>query len=43
MNIDIKKSTKPVKYNDAIEILEKRVIEVNLKKKKELIWILEQP
>ena len=40
MNIDIKKSTKPVKYIEAIEILEKRVIEVSLKKKNELIWIL---
>ena len=43
MNIDIKRSTKPVKYIDAIEFLEKRVIDVNLKKKKELIWILEHP
>ncbi len=43
MNIDIKKSTKPVKYNDAIEILEKRAIDVSLKKKNELIWILEHP
>jgi len=37
MNIDIKKSTKPVNYIDAIEFLEKRVIDVNLKKKKKLI------
>ena len=43
MNIDVKKSTKPVKYIDAIEILEKRVIDVNLKKKNEFIWILEHP
>ena len=43
MNIDIKKSTKPVKYIDAIEILEKRVIDVSLKKKNELIWVLEHP
>ena len=43
MNIDIKKSTKPVKYIDAIEILEKRAIDVSLKKKNELIWILEHP
>ncbi len=33
MNIDIKKSTKPVKYIEAIEFLEKRVIDVSLKKK----------
>ena len=43
MNIDIKRSTKPVKYIDAIEFLEKRVIDVSLKKKNELIWILEHP
>ena len=43
MNIDIKKSAKPVKYIDAIEFLEKRVVDVNLKKKKELVWILEHP
>ena len=43
MNIDIKKSAKPVKYIDAIEFLEKRVVDVDLKKKKELVWILEHP
>ena len=43
MNIDIKKSTKPVKYIDAIKFLEKRAVDVNLKKKKELVWILEHP
>ena len=43
MNIDVKKSTKPVKYIDAIKYLEKRVIDVSLKKKNELIWILEHP
>ena len=41
MFIDIKKSTKPVKYNDAIQFLEKRVEEVHYKKSNELIWILE--
>ena len=41
MNIDIKKSTKPVKYIEAIEFLEKRVEEVHKKKSNELIWILE--
>ena len=43
MSIDIKKSIKPVKYIDAIDFLEKRVIDVSLKKKNELIWILEHP
>ena len=41
MFIDIKKSTKPVKYSDAIAFLEKRVEEVLKKKSNELIWILE--
>ena len=41
MLIDIKKSTKPIKYIEAIEFLEKRVEEVHKKKSNELIWILE--
>ena len=41
MFIDIKKSTKPVKYNDAIQFLEKRVEQVLKKKSNQLIWILE--
>ncbi len=43
MSIDIKKSTKPVNYTKAIDFLEKRLIEVNLNKSNELIWILEHP
>ena len=41
MFIDIKKSTKPVKYNDAVQFLEKRVEEVHSKKSNNLIWMLE--
>jgi len=41
MFIDIKKSTKPLNYNVAIQFLEKRVEEVHHKKSNELIWILE--
>jgi len=41
MNIEIKKSKKPIKYNDAIEFMEQRLHEVNEKKSKQLIWILE--
>jgi lipoyl(octanoyl) transferase len=41
MNIEIKKSIKPVKYNDAINLLETRLKEVHENKNKELIWILE--
>ena len=41
MNIEIKKSTKPVKYNDAITHLEARSKLVRENQGKELIWILE--
>ena len=41
MNIEIKKSTKPVKYNDAITHLEARSKLVSENEGKELIWILE--
>ena len=41
MNIEIKKSIKPVKYSTAIKIMENRLHAVNIKKNKELIWILE--
>ena len=41
MNIEIKKSTKPVKYNDAISHLETRSKLVSKNEDKELIWILE--
>ena len=43
MNVDIKKSTKLVNYAEAIDFLEKRLIEVNQKKSNELIWVLEHP
>ena len=41
MDIEIKKSEKPVKYSDAIILMEERLIKVNEKKNNELIWILE--
>ena len=43
MKIEIKKSIKPVEYKEAIDFLEKRLIQINQKKKTELIWILEHP
>ncbi len=43
MKIDIKKSTKTVNYEAAIEFLEKRVNEVIENKSNELIWLLEHP
>jgi len=43
MKIEIKKSTKPVEYKEAIAFLEKRLVQINQKKKTELIWILEHP
>jgi len=41
MNIEIKKSKKPIKYENAIKLMEKRLIDINEKKTNELIWILE--
>ena len=44
MNIEIKKSIKPVNYDKAINLLEERVEQLaNNKKTKELIWFLEHP
>ena len=43
MKIEIKKSTKPVEYKEAIDSLEKRLVQINEKKVTELIWILEHP
>ena len=41
MNIEIKKSKKPIKYDVALELMEKRLIDINDNKSNELIWILE--
>jgi len=41
MNIEIKKSIKPIKYDQAIKFLEQRLIDINNDKKNDLIWILE--
>ena len=43
MNIEIKKSIKPVEYSYAIDFLEKRLFKINANKDNELIWILEHP
>ena len=43
MKIEIKKSTKPVEYKEAIDYLKERLVQVNQKKETELIWILEHP
>jgi len=40
MNIEIKKSVKPVNYLDAINLLESRLQQLYEKKEKELIWTL---
>jgi len=40
MNIEIKKSIKPVKYDVAIKLLEERLLDINNNKKNDLIWIL---
>ena len=41
MNIEIKKSKKPIKYEDAINFMEKRVKKINQNFSNDLIWILE--
>ena len=41
MNIEIKKSIKPVKYDVAIKLLEKRLLDINSNSKGDLIWLLE--
>ena len=41
MNIEIKKSIKPINYFEAIDLLEKRLEDLHKNKDKELIWTLE--
>ena len=41
MNIEIKKSQKPVKYENALAFMEKRLYEINKNDSNDLIWILE--
>ena len=41
MNIEIKKSEKPIKYEDAIDFLEDRLKNIHNNQKNDLIWILE--
>jgi len=41
MNIEVKNSVKPVDYNKSMEFLERRVEDILLGKKNELLWILE--
>ena len=43
MSIEIKKSEKPVFYEDAKKFMEDRLLNVDLNKSNELIWILEHP
>ena len=41
MNIEIKKSKKPVIYEDALKLMEKRLINISKNNANELVWILE--
>ncbi len=43
MNIEIKKSEKPIIYEDAKKIMEERLLNVDQNKSNELIWTLEHP
>ena len=40
MNIEIKKSVKPINYFEAINLLESRLHQIYENKEKELIWTL---
>ena len=41
MKPEIKKSKKPIKYEDAIKLMEERLFDIHENKSKDLIWILE--
>ena len=41
MNIEIKKSQKLVKYEEALRLMEERLLQIDQKKSKDLIWVLE--
>ena len=41
MNIEIKKSKKPVKYDDALSFMQERLMNLHTNNSKELIWFLE--
>ena len=41
MNLEIKKSIKPVKYEEAVKFLESRLVDIDVNQAKDLIWILE--
>ena len=43
MNIEIKKSEKPIIYEDAKKMMEERLINLSKDKSNELIWTLEHP
>jgi len=43
MSIEIKKSEKPIIYEDAKKVMEERLFGVDLNKSNELIWTLEHP
>ena len=41
MNIEIKKSQKLVKYEEALRLMEERLLQIDQKKSNDLIWVLE--
>jgi len=41
MNIEIKKSKKPIKYDEALRLMESRLLDINENKANDLIWLLE--
>ena len=41
MSIEVKNSIKSIDYDESMKVLEKRVLDVSLEKKDELLWLLE--
>ena len=41
MSIEVKNSIKSIDYDESMKVLEKRVLDVSLEKKDELLWIIE--
>ena len=41
MNIEIKKSKKPIKYEEALKFMEMRLLKINENKSNDILWILQ--
>ena len=41
MNLEIKKSQKPIKYDEALRLMENRLLDINKNNANDLVWLLE--